>query len=83
MVAGYLSALAAGQRTNSLSIALRVGLVIGLVTAIATVFTSFIEWGADHIPEKSMGVFGVALILIGFSLQSFQIATMLVRRTVW
>jgi hypothetical protein len=72
IVAGYLSALAAGQRTNSLGIALRVGLVIGLVTAIASAFTSFIEWGSDHVPEKSMGVFGVALILIGFSLQSFQ-----------
>jgi hypothetical protein len=35
-------------------------------------FTSFIEWGSDHVPQKSMGVFGVALILVGFSLQSFQ-----------
>jgi hypothetical protein len=72
LVAGYLSALAAGQRANSLSIALRVGLVIGLVTAILSAFTSFIEWGSDHVPEKSMGVFGVALILVGFALQSFQ-----------
>lgn len=72
LVAGYLSALAAGQRANSLSIALRVGLVIGLVTGILTVFTSFIEWGSDHVPQKAMGVFGVGLILVGFSLQSFQ-----------
>ncbi len=72
LVAGYLSALAAGQRANSVSIAIRVGLVIGLVTAALTAFTSFIEWGSDHVPEKSMGVFGVALILVGFALQSFQ-----------
>jgi len=72
LVAGYLSALAAGQRANSFSVALRVGLTIGLVVAILSAFTSFIEWGSDHVPQKSMGVFGVALILVGFSLQSFQ-----------
>src|ERR1700730_13713199 len=72
LVAGYLSALAAGQRANSFSVALRVGLSIGLVVAILSAFTSFIQWGSDHAPQKSMGVFGVALILVGFSLQSFQ-----------
>jgi flagellar biosynthesis protein FliQ len=72
LVAGYLSALAAGQRANSLSIALRVGLTIGLVVAVLSAFTSFIEWGSDHVPQKAMGVFGVGLILVGFLLQSFQ-----------
>lgn len=72
LVAGYLSALAAGQRANSLSIALRVGLTIGLVVAILSAFTSFIEWESDHVPQKAMGVFGVGLILVGFLLQSFQ-----------
>jgi flagellar biosynthesis protein FliQ len=72
LVAGYLSALAAGQGANSLSIALRVGLTIGCVVAILSAFTSFIEWGSDHVPQKAMGVFGVGLILVGFLLQSFQ-----------
>jgi len=72
LVAGYLGALAAGQRANSLGIALRVGLTIGLVVAILSAFTSFIEWGSDHVPQKAMGVFGVGLILVGFLLQSFQ-----------
>jgi flagellar biosynthesis protein FliQ len=72
LVAGYLSALAAGQRANSLSISLRVGLTIGFVVAILSAFTSFIEWGSDHVPQKAMGVFGVGLILVGFLLQSFQ-----------
>jgi hypothetical protein len=31
-----------------------------------------VEWTADRVPEKRMGVFGVALILAGFSLQSVQ-----------
>ena len=72
LIAGYFAALVAGHRGNSVDIALRVGLTIGLVTAILSAFTSFIEWGSDHVPEKSMGVFGVALILVGFMLQSFQ-----------
>jgi hypothetical protein len=71
-VTGYISALTAQQRANALSVGLKVGLVIGVVTAIASACTSFIEWIADHVPEKRMGVFGVGLILIGFTLQSVQ-----------
>ena len=71
-VAGYISAIAAHQRINALSVGLTAGLAIGLVTAIAVPFTPFVEWSADHIPEKRMGVIGVALILIGFALQSVQ-----------
>jgi len=51
---------------------LRVGLAIGVVTALATSCTPFIEWFADHVPAKRIGVFGVALILVGFTLQSIQ-----------
>jgi hypothetical protein len=32
----------------------------------------FIEWGADHMPAKRMGVIGVGLILSGLALQSIQ-----------
>jgi hypothetical protein len=71
-VAGYLSALAAHGRANALGVGVKAGLVIGVVTAIASACTSFIEWSADHVPEKTMGVFGVGLILIGFALQSVQ-----------
>ena len=71
-VAGYISALAAHQRANALSVGVKAGLVIGVVTAIASACTPFIEWIADHVPEKRMGVFGVGLILIGFALQSVQ-----------
>jgi hypothetical protein len=70
--AGYLSALAARQRAAALSIGVYAGLVIGVVTAIAIACTSFVEWIADHVPEKRMGTFGVGLILIGFALQSVQ-----------
>jgi hypothetical protein len=71
-VTGYLSAFAAHQRANALSIGVKIGLVIGVVTAISSACTSFIEWIADHVPEKRMGVLGVGLILTGFALQSVQ-----------
>jgi len=71
-VAGYIGALTSHERANALDVGLKAGLVIGVVTAIASSCTPFVEWGADHVPEKGMGVFGVGLILIGFALQSVQ-----------
>jgi hypothetical protein len=71
-VAGYISALTAHQRANALGVGVKAGLAIGVVTAIGNACTPFVEWGADHVPEKLMGVFGVGLILIGFALQSVQ-----------
>ena len=71
-VAGFISALTAHHRANAMVVGLKAGLVIGVVTAIAGTCTSFIEWTADHVPEKRMGVFGVGMILIGFTLQSVQ-----------
>ena len=70
--AGSMSALAAHQRLNALSIGVKAGLAIGVVTALASACTSAVEWGADHVPEKRMGVFGLGLILMGFGLQSAQ-----------
>lgn len=71
-VTGYISSLVAQHREHAIAIGLKAGLTIGLVTAIAGSCTPFVEWTADHVPEKRMGVFGVGLILIGFALQSVQ-----------
>jgi hypothetical protein len=71
-VAGYLSGLMAGPRVHALAVGVKLGLAIGLVTAIASACMPFIEWGADRVPEKRMGAFGVGLILIGSALQSVQ-----------
>ena len=71
-IAGYISAVIAQQRANALSVGLKAGLMMGLVTAIVIACTPFIEWTADHMPERRMGVLGIGLILIGFTLQSVQ-----------
>jgi hypothetical protein len=71
-VAGYVSALTAHQLANALSVGVKAGLAIGVSTGISSACVSFIEWKADRVPEKRMGVFGVGLILTGFALQSVQ-----------
>jgi hypothetical protein len=71
-VAGYICSLVAQQRDHAVEQGLTAGLAIGLVTALAMPFTPSIEWAADHVPEKRMGVIGVGLILVGFTLQSLQ-----------
>jgi CDP-diglyceride synthetase len=52
--------------------AIRVGVVVGLVTAVGTTVNPYIEYYADNLPERRLGVFGIALILCGFGLQSLQ-----------
>ena len=71
-VTGYVSSLVAQQREHAIAVGLQAGLVIGVVTAVSGACTPFVEWFADHVPEKSMGVFGVGLIITGFALQSVQ-----------
>ncbi len=57
---------------HPLLFALRVGLVTGLVTGIMSAVNPFIEYYADNMPERRLGVFGIGLILCGFALQSVQ-----------
>src|SRR5579862_9277657 len=71
-VAGYISATIAHQQTRALALGIKAGLTIGAVTVVSVAFVPFVEWTADHVPAKRMGVFGVALILIGFTLQAVQ-----------
>lgn len=54
------------------SFALRLGLVTGLVTAVVSAFIPFVEYYADSLPERRLGVFGIWLVLCGFMLQSVQ-----------
>jgi hypothetical protein len=69
---GYISSLAALHPEHAIGVGLKTGLAIGIVTAIIGSCTPFIEWTADHLPARRMGVFGIGMILIGFALQSVQ-----------
>jgi hypothetical protein len=52
--------------------AIRVGLVTGIVTGVGMTINPYIEYYADNLPERRLGVFGIGLILCGFALQSLQ-----------
>ena len=71
-VTGYVSSLVAQQRHHAIAVGLTVGVTIGVVTVVAGACIPLIEWMADHVAEKRMGVLGVGLILAGFTLQSVQ-----------
>lgn len=52
--------------------AIRVGVVTGIVTAVGATINPYIEYYADNLPQRRLGIFGIGLILCGFSLQSVQ-----------
>jgi len=68
----WFSARLAGGPNPAWPFAVRAGVTIGAVTAIWTFCTPIVEWIADTVPEKRLAVFGLALILCGFLLQSLQ-----------
>jgi len=81
-IAGYLASLAAGRRDQAIALGIRAGLALGAGTLVVGAFTPIIEWKADRMPEKRMGVLGVGLILLGFALQSVQYWTVLLEENV-
>lgn len=52
--------------------ATRIGVVTGLVTGAGMTLSPHVEYYADHIPQRRMGVVGVGLMFCGFALQSVQ-----------
>jgi hypothetical protein len=43
-----------------------------LVTGAGMVFSPYIEYYADNLPQRRMGVFGLVLMFCGFAMQSLQ-----------
>lgn len=71
-IAGYLSALVGHQGARALGFGLETGLLVGVITGIVNFCMPSVEWAAIHMPAKRMGVVGIGLILLGFTLQSVQ-----------
>lgn len=46
------------------------GLEVGLVSAVVSIFSPFIEWWADNLPARRLGIFGAVLLLLGLLVQS-------------
>jgi len=54
------------------SFALRLGVITGLVTTVGTMLNPYIEYYADNLPQRRLGVFGICLVVCGFLMQSLQ-----------
>jgi len=75
--AGYiLAALICSRLARHLAhpwlFATRLGVVTGIVTGVGMAFSPHVEYYADHLPQRRMGVVGVILMFCGFALQSLQ-----------
>lgn len=71
-VAGYLSAAIAHHQMHALMFGSDVGIATGLITAVVIFLAPWIEWRYENLSDRRLGVFGIVLILAGFSLQSVQ-----------
>ena len=72
MVAALICSAFIHHVDHAWSFAIRVGLVTGIVTGVGVTVNPYIEYYADNLPERRLGVFGIGLILCGFALQSIQ-----------
>ena len=54
------------------SFAIHMGLVTGIGTAVGAMINPYIEYYADNLPQRRLGVFGIGLIHCGFAMQSLQ-----------
>lgn len=70
--AGIIAGLVAGEGNRAVVLGLRVGVVVGVVSMLVSLFSPSVEWWADHLPAHRLGVFGTILLLLGFGCQSVQ-----------
>jgi hypothetical protein len=75
--AGYIAAALACSTLvqhveHPWSFAVRLGVVTGLVTTMGAMVNPYIEYYADNLPVRRLGVFGICLVFCGFLLQSVQ-----------
>ena len=71
-VAAVICSVFVRHLDHPLLFASRLGIVTGIVTGLGMALSPHIEYYADNIPQRRMGVFGVALMFCGFALQSLQ-----------
>jgi hypothetical protein len=72
LLAALISSAVVHHMGHAWSFAVHLGLVTGIVTTVGVTVNPYIEYFADNLPERRLGVFGIWLVLGGFILQSFQ-----------
>lgn len=79
-LAGVLAALL--THPEAWTFGLEFGIVAGMVSALVSIFTPRVEWWANRLPARRLGVFGTVVLLIGMLLQSIQYWVVLLNVTV-
>jgi len=70
--AGLIAGLITSEGAHPVVLGLRLGLAAGTVTALVGLFGPSIEWWIENLPERRLGVIGLAMIFVGILLQSAQ-----------
>jgi MFS family permease len=71
-IAGILAGTLTRQGLRGPLFGLEVGFVVAAAGAIVATLSPFIEWWADRLPERRLGIFGATLVFAGFALRSLQ-----------
>ncbi len=71
-IAGAIAGVWTREGAGAFLFGLEVGLVVGFVSAFVATFSPFVEYWADHLPERRLGALGIGLVIFGFLLESVQ-----------
>ncbi len=70
--AGTLSGLALMNEYTSIVFGIYVGLTVAGVSVFVSTFSPFVEYWADHLPDRQLAALGVVVMLMGMAMQSVQ-----------
>ncbi len=59
-----------GGAQNTLNFALHFAVTFAFTTLLVTTLSPIVEWHADNMPERRMGIIGIALFMLGFVIQA-------------
>lgn len=71
-ISGAIAGALSGEGGLSGLFGLQIGLTVGLISAVVGTLSPFVEYWADHLPERRLGAMGIGLTMIGFLLLSIQ-----------
>jgi hypothetical protein len=81
-LAGAVSGTLTG-RPEALLYGVQIGVVVGILNTTITIMSPLVEWWADNLPDRALGGYGAALVLIGSALQTVQYVIPLISRYSW
>jgi hypothetical protein len=69
-LAGALAGWFSAGRLTSVGFGLAIGVTVVCVSLVVSTISPRVEWWLENLPDRHLGILGVAMILMGLSLQS-------------